>query len=166
LRALPIGVANAEWPHGDQRTLRRVQADPPVKTRLFDVSFNLATNPGNRGYCLAQTGLELSPQLPFEQYLRALAGSYFCIAPVGTGIDTHRTWEALAVGTIPVVTRSLVSDTHADLPLIVLEDWSEFRSVDFTSELYARTWRGWSPSELRLERYLERVRATIDAVRR
>src|SRR6266536_2336954 len=37
LRAIPIGIANPRWPHGDTDVLRRVQRQSLRKTRLFDV---------------------------------------------------------------------------------------------------------------------------------
>src|SRR5207253_3116165 len=52
LHALPLGVANPGWPHGDTAPLRRLQADPPPKSRLFDVSFTIDTNREHRRYCL------------------------------------------------------------------------------------------------------------------
>jgi hypothetical protein len=165
LRALPIGIANPTWPHGDQAALSRVQAVAPAKRELFDVSFSLATNPGERAYCLEQTGLTLAPPIGYPEYLERLASAYFCISPAGNGIDSHRTWEALCSRTIPVVTRSLVTEHHADFPFVVLEEWSQFRSIDFTPELYAEIWRDWDPAALRLDRYLKRVDTTIAALR-
>lgn len=165
LRALPIGIANPFWPHGDQGLLEQVRAESTPKRALFDVSFALATNPRQRRYCLEQTGLELAPRVPYHDYLRRLASAYFCISPEGHGVDCVRTWEALALGTVPVVTRSLLTDQHPDLPLIVLDDWSDFRSLELTRELYERTWDGWTSDEIRLERYLERVERTIGGLR-
>jgi hypothetical protein len=165
LHAIPIGLSNPFWPHGDQSALARVQDDPPEKTRTFDVSFNVDNNPQARLACLEQTGLELEPRVPYPEYLRRLASSRFCISPEGNGIDCVRTWEALYVGTIPVVTRSLVTDHHRDVPLVVLDDWSQFRSIEFTPELYRSTWGDWSPDAIRLDRYLERVEATIARLR-
>jgi hypothetical protein len=161
LHAFPLGVANPYWPHGDIDELRRAQALPPEKTRLFDTSFSLRTNPDERGRCVAATGLDPEPAKPFADYLRDLRSSWFCLAPRGNGIDTHRTWEALYLGTIPVVTRSVLTEQHADLPLVVLDDWSEFGSVDFSPELHARVWGGFDPALLRLDRYLERVLAIL-----
>jgi hypothetical protein len=157
LRALPIGIANPRWPHGNTATLRRAQEARVPKSELFDVSFSLGTNPEERRACVAATGLEPSPPLPFEEYVERLASASFCISPNGNGIDCHRTWEALYVRTIPVVTRSLVTEHHADVPMVVLDDWSQFRSIDFTPELYARLWGAWEPAGLELDRYLERV---------
>jgi hypothetical protein len=158
LRALPIGIANPAWPHGDQDELRRVQEAPPPRTRLFDASFSLDTNVAARTYCVEQTEITPTPSQPFPGYLRQLASSYFCIAPAGNGIDTHRVWEALYLRTVPVVTRSLVTDHHADLPLVVLDDWAQFKSVEFSEQLYERVIGDWSPIALRLDHYLDRVR--------
>jgi hypothetical protein len=165
LRAIPIGIANPRWPHGDQDVFRAVQAERRAKTELFDVSFGVETCPRERLHCLRQTGLEPAPRVPFPDYLRRLAEAYFCISPRGNGLDCVRTWEALYLGAVPVVTRSVLTDQHPDLPWIVLDDWSDFRSIDFTPELYERAWGGWDRDELRLDRYLERVRAQLASVR-
>jgi hypothetical protein len=161
LRALPIGIANPRWRHGDQAGLRRVQAAALPKRELFETSFSIETNVEERRYCLEQTGLSLAGRVDHDGYLERLASARFCIAPSGNGIDTHRTWEALYLRTIPVVTRSVLADQHRDLPLIVLDDWSQFRSVEFSEELYDRTIGDWSPDELRLDRYLERVQRLL-----
>jgi hypothetical protein len=165
LHAFPRGIANPRYRHGDGAALKRVQQAQIPKTQLFDVSYDTATFPPAREYCREWTGLSPTPRRDFEEYLQGLASSYFCIAPRGNGIDTHRAWESLYLRTIPIVTRSLVAEHHADMPIIVLDDWSEFRSDDFTPELYAATWRAWNPEALGLDRYLQRVGAIIDSLR-
>ena len=165
LRALPIGIANPVWEHGDQSALKHVQHSRPGKSVLFDVSFNPDTNREQRERCLSATGLELAPRLPYEAYLERLASSYFCISPNGNGIDCVRTWEALYVGTIPVVTRSLITEQHSDLPMVVIDDWSEFARIDFSPSLYTRLWGDWKPDEIRLDRYFERIEQTIAGAR-
>jgi hypothetical protein len=159
LRPLPLGIANPHWPHGNVETLRRVQQASAAKTRLFDVSYAVETNPRERRRCAQETGLAPEPPLPFAPYLERLAASFFSICPRGNGIDTHRVWEALYLRTVPVVTRSALTETHRDLPLFVLDDWGEFSSIRFSPELYADVWGGWDPFELRLDRYLDRVAA-------
>jgi hypothetical protein len=161
LRALPIGIANPRWRHGDQAVLRRVQLAERPKRELFDVSFVVESNEAERRYCLEQTGLRLAERVGHEAYLERLASARFCLSPRGNGIDTHRTWEALYLRTVPIVTRNLVTDHHPDLPMIVLDDWSQFRSLDFSPELYEQTIGDWSPSMLRLDSYLDRVERTI-----
>lgn len=161
LHALPIGVANPVWAHGDQALLKQVQGDAPPKSNLFDVSFNPETNLKERSRCLRETGLTLAPRVPYADYLRRLASSHFCISPNGNGVDCVRTWEALYLRTVPVVTRSLMTEQHADYPMIVLDDWSEFVRHEFTPQLHARVWGDWDPAEIRLDRYFEGVERAI-----
>ena len=41
--------------------------------------------------------------VPFEQYYETLARYAFVLSPPGNGFDAFRTWEALAVGAVPIV---------------------------------------------------------------
>lgn len=161
LRALPLGIANPRWSHGDGAKLRRVQAENLPKERLFEASYDISTYPPAREYCREETGIEPVARVDFDKYLRSVAGSYFCIAPRGNGIDTHRVWEALYLRTVPVVTRSVVSEQHADLPLVVLDDWADFAGIDFSPDLYSRTWGEWDPAELELDHYFARIRRAL-----
>jgi len=156
---IPLGIGNPI--KCDAETLKRARDTSPGKSQLFEASFDVGTNPSERNYCIEQTGIEPLPKTSMELYFERLAASYFCLSPRGNGIDCYRTWQALHVRTIPIVTRSLLTDHHPDLPMIVLDDWSEFHSVEFSPELYERTWGGWDPAEISLPRYLERIRATI-----
>jgi hypothetical protein len=163
LHAFPWGIANPHWAHGDGATLARVQAKALEKTILFDASYDISTFPPAREYCRDQTGIAPGPRRDFEEYLRGLASSYFCIAPRGNGIDSHRLWEALYLRTVPVVTRSILTDQHPELPLIVLDDWAQFRTIEFTPDLYERTIRDWTADSILLDRYLEQVAAIAGA---
>jgi hypothetical protein len=161
LHAIPLGIANPRWRHGNGAALLRVQTERHEKSSLFDASYDVSTFPPVREYCREQTGIEPAPRRDFDEYLHGLASAYFCIAPSGNGIDTHRMWEALYVRTVPVVMRSVLTDQHPDLPLVVLEDWADFRGVDFSAELYQQVIGRWSPDALRLDRYMEGVRKLL-----
>jgi hypothetical protein len=166
LFAIPLGIGDPNSVHGHAGgDLRAVQRRQVPKTRLMEVSFDVKTNPTERLRCLEKTGLELDPPAAKPEYLERIASSYFCVAPRGNGIDTHRLWEALYLQTVPVVTRSLLADQHPDLPLVVLDDWGEFKSIDFSPELYAATWGDWSPAALTLDGYLRRIARALEAIR-
>ncbi len=49
----------------------------------------------------------------------------FVLSPRGGGYDCHRTWEALALGCIPIVKSSGLDPLFADLPVLIVKDWSE-----------------------------------------
>ena len=48
----------------------------------------------------------------------------FILSPPGAGEDTHRTWEALYVGCIPIVRSSNLNELYTDLPVLIVEDWN------------------------------------------
>ena len=79
----------------------------------------------------------------------------FVLCPAGNGPDTHRLWEALVLGCIPIVKRNCLSEFLSDLPVVVVDDWRQItaaglrkwlaetcaRRFDF-AKLYLEYWRG------------------------
>ena len=47
--------------------------------------------------------LEISDSRPYDEYLNELSKYRFCLCLRGNGIDTHRFWESLYLGVIPVI---------------------------------------------------------------
>ena len=47
------------------------------------------------------------------------------LCPRGEGQDTHRLWEALYLGSIPIVLKSSISPLYEGLPVIQLNNWEE-----------------------------------------
>jgi len=66
--------------------------------------------------------------LPRSEMWRRRGEYAFVLSPHGTGIDCHRTWEALALGHIVLVTMSSITGLFDTLPVIVLKDWSEINA--------------------------------------
>lgn len=48
----------------------------------------------------------------------------FVLSPAGIGLDCHRTWEALCLGSIPIVNIKF-NNLFDELPVLVVKDWSE-----------------------------------------
>lgn len=53
----------------------------------------------------------------------------FVISPHGNGLDCHRTWEALVLGCIPIVKTSGLDPLYSDLPVLIINEWSDV-SID------------------------------------
>lgn len=49
----------------------------------------------------------------------------FSISPPGNGIDCHRTWEDLALGCIVIVKSTSLDPMFENLPVVMINDWSE-----------------------------------------
>ena|ERR1700758_1759329 len=113
-KLIPIPIEIREPARSDHDLLRKIRKERIDKSRLLHVQFSLRNNPLERAYCLSQIRIPLEEPKPREEYLRDLAGAYFCIAPKGRGIDTHRAREALYLQTIPVLTRTALTDTYPE----------------------------------------------------
>ncbi len=144
---------------GDQALLRRVRAAlPPTGARPAQAlcTFHqneklrrpdLRRNPARRE---AWAALRENPACHFaprrlrqEACWRAHGEFAFEISPHGNGLDCFRTWEAMALGTIPIVKTSTLDRLYRDegLPVVVVEVWEEIttaRLAQWREELAGR----------------------------
>ena len=49
----------------------------------------------------------------------------FVVSPHGNGLDCHRTWEALALGCIPIMKSSGIDPLFDELPVWIVHNWNE-----------------------------------------
>lgn len=84
---------------------------------------------------LQNKGFKYNENADFESYMNELTTYKFCVSPPGRGIDTHRTWEAFMVGTIPIILSSPLNYLYKNLPVIVVYDFSII-TEDFLNEKY------------------------------
>lgn len=76
---------------------------------------------------------------PFDTYMETLSTYKFSVSPPGRGIDAHRTWESLMVGTIPIISKSPMNAVFEGLPVIIIgdNDWDEV-TTEFLETEYTR----------------------------
>lgn len=63
--------------------------------------------------------------IPMSDFYDKLNTFKYCISPRGTGIDTHRTYESLLFGVIPIVKKSELDDLYSKFPVIIVDEWSD-----------------------------------------
>ena len=53
------------------------------------------------------------------------------VSPPGSCVEGHRTWDAMYIGVVPIVKRSITTDyfEKIGLPLWVVDDWSEISQI-------------------------------------
>jgi hypothetical protein len=49
----------------------------------------------------------------------------FVLSPFGFGMDCHRTWETLCLGSIPIIKAPNFKKLFEDLPVLIVNNWSE-----------------------------------------
>ncbi len=64
-------------------------------------------------------------RLSFEEYLKRIQLSKFVLCPRGFGMDTHRHWETLVLGSYPVVLPSPLDPLFQSLPVLRVKTWVE-----------------------------------------
>jgi hypothetical protein len=73
---------------------------------------------------LVDKGFTVTPPTNIKGYINDLKAHKFCVSPPGRGIDSHRTWEALMVGTIPICLSSPLDYIYSQLPVLIIKDYS------------------------------------------
>jgi len=137
LHAIPIGMANPQYTHGNKQLLHAVAKSNWDKSNLVFVNFSIGTNPHKR-----EPILELfKNKYPTHQgqnqteYWESMAKSKFCISPPGNGVDCHRIWECIYLKTIPIVEKNIAFDQFTDLPILFIEDWHVVND-NFLNDVY------------------------------
>lgn len=59
------------------------------------------------------------------EFYDTLKKTRFAICPPGTGIDTHRIYECILFGVIPIILSSPLDSIYADMPVWIVRDWNE-----------------------------------------
>lgn len=131
---MPIGFANAHWPHGSPAALQDAfdVARGPWQTsrHCVYVNVNVGTNQAMRSQVLNH-GASLKgayfrrERVNYSDYLVDVANSKYVLSPPGNGMDCHRTWEAALLGAIPIVESSLLDPLYKGLPVVVVQHWGE-----------------------------------------
>jgi hypothetical protein len=130
LTAMPIGI--------DGRDIWALRSAPSLPWRDRDIGCLANFQPRNAErraltkWCRSQPWMvtddwhgQMRPRSMADYYAR-LGRSRFVLSPPGRGWDCYRTYEALAMGAVPVVRRQRpISDVVNGLPVLVVDDWSE-----------------------------------------
>lgn len=134
---IPIGLERRRWfPHLEKRKVmvEGMSCQHVQPTRLCLSNFSLGTNFGPRKQCMdagrSFCSVSVSPsvvQEAYPWYVREVLDHWFNLCPDGNGVDTHRLWETLYLGRIPVVTSSVLTESMRDLPILILSSWADLR---------------------------------------
>lgn len=143
---LPIGFPNREWEHGNLATLMDKAMDSnSKKSHLLYVNLGVGSNPERQSIIdhlrdwQIEDGIYFGKRGSHEQYLSDLKESLFVLSPPGNGIDCHRTWEAILMGSVPVVVSSFAFGALAESsPVLVIDDFSRLDPAELHSYKYTR----------------------------
>lgn len=138
---IPIGLENKNYftngvPRDFQKLISQEPKNPRRNEYLLLQSFSLHTNKEERAACASVGKLLGSKVLEGVRpgiYRRALLESKFVLSPAGNGADCHRTWEAMYLGAIPIVRRSLWPFVDYQLPVLIIDEWADLLEINLSS---------------------------------
>ena len=61
----------------------------------------------------------------------------FVLCPEGAGVDTHRIWEAILLGCIPILKKNGISNLFSKLPIIIVNNWNEI-NINYLKDEYEK----------------------------
>ena len=94
------------------------------------------------------------------KYLAQLRTCNFVLAPRGNGLDTHRLWETLLMGGIPIVLRDPgLNSLLSNLPVVQVDDWAEIADKHMLKEEWNRIMEhNWSYDFLRTSYWVNQIK--------
>jgi hypothetical protein len=131
LHPIPIGLENRYNSNGNPLVVTQEvkKWGKAAKQYLLYMNFYIGTRKDertlvhdlfkNKPFCKS------AKRLPYRHFLRDMAQSYFVLCPRGNGLDCHRPWEALLMGSIPIVKSSAMDSAFDGLPVVIVRDWNE-----------------------------------------
>jgi len=172
LSSLPIGLENKRWHPEVQkknRMLAKVKTAKKLKNLVY-INHNISTNPAERTIPydvlkdkpFATVTYGFNPR-NFDAYIDEVYNHKFVVSPPGNGVDTHRKWEVLYLGSIPIEKRCPNNTFYEDLPICFVDSWdqvtenflnSEYERITHnqcgTSKLYMSYWLNLIHSQRRI----------------
>tara|TARA_B100001123_G_scaffold450868_1_gene624573 strand:+ start:349 stop:1152 length:804 start_codon:yes stop_codon:yes gene_type:complete len=106
----------------------------PIRQRVYDISQGLPYITDS----ISQTHEE-SRYRSYTKYLMGILNHKMVVCPRGNApAETHRFWEALYLGRVPIIKRSRGNSFFTELPVIALETWDKLADLDFLNSEYER----------------------------
>lgn len=95
------------------------------------------------------------------KFLEEIKSSKFTLCPRGNGIDTHRMWESLYLGSIPIVRYENAHKLFLDLPILFIDDWSQIDKEFLETKYKEIKSKNWNLEKLKISYWTEFIKNTI-----
>ncbi len=157
LFSIPIGIANGYC--DITMKMNDIETKEIEPSKLLYINHRIETCPDERSkpYEIFKTNDWCTVHHPsdkgvIEEYRAGVTNHKYVLCPRGNGIDTHRMWETLYSGRIPIVKRCVNTSFYEDYPILIIDDYSELNKdmlesnydriskMEFNKELLTVEW--------------------------
>lgn len=98
------------------------------------------------------------PTLSKDEYKKDLQRYAFILCPWGNGYDTHRVWEALYSGSIPIVKKHTSYEYLDSLPAIIVDRYEDILKIDLNKFIENFNISDFNLKKLSLEYWISEIR--------
>lgn len=175
LHSIPLGITNdcddspVHRIFGNTDIMMEVMAQPRTLKNLVYMNFVVATFPQERRpvfelfkdkswVTCEESVMTLEGR---RQFLQSIRNHKFVLCPRGNGADTHRLWETLYMGAIPVVKRHVAMEDFYDLPIVWIDDWTDVTEPFLGSEYERITTKEWNLDKLKFSYWKNQILAKL-----
>ena len=96
-----------------------------------------------------------------KKFLQEIKAHHFVLCPRGNGLDTHRLWETLYMGSIPIVKKNIGYEEFYDLPICFIDDWCEINETFLESEKLRINNNSYCLDKLKISYWVDRINKSI-----
>jgi hypothetical protein len=130
---IPLGISNSFSKKNiteNDLSLIPKTLDTKNKNLSMYLNFNVNTNTKERGHLYEMfknkewCNIE-KVSANNQNYIEKIKKNMFVLCPWGNGIETHRLWEALYLGSIPITKYHRTHRNYQDLPILFVDSYQE-----------------------------------------
>lgn len=164
IESIPIGIENNRWYPEKKSKMIKCLSTKRDHRNLAYINHNVSTHPERESIYRIH---KHKPWIDsargkngrkFDEYLSNVYNHKFVFCPEGNGIDTHRTWECLYMGTIPIMKRNINNQFYTELPICFVDSWEDV-TEDFLEGEYIKIKSGtWNTGMLNFAFWEHKIR--------
>ena len=117
------------------------------RSNLIYCNYHFSLYEGDREECFKVVDKNLcfflEKKIPYLENFQKQTNFKFVLAPTGQGIDTHRVWEALLLGNIPIVKSSPLDNLYQNFPILIVKSWRDIdksKLINFENEYLKKSY--------------------------
>lgn len=168
---LPLGITNntnessLHSIYGDIDSMLDTVAKPRTIHNLVYMNFSVGTYPHERQmvWNMFKEKKWVTCEEPTnslegrKHFLSQIRNHHFVLCPRGNGIDTHRLWETLYMGSIPIVLQNIAHSGWTDLPILFVNSWDEVTEELLIKELNRIQTTTWNYNKLNINYWIKYI---------
>lgn len=172
---IPLGITNDcdDSPihriYGNKDIMADVMKMQISKDNLAYMNFNISNYPAERQVIndlfscekWTKTGSIENTIEGRKRFLMDIKSSKFVFCPRGNGIDTHRMWETLYMGSIPIVKIDRAHELFTDLPILFVDDWRKISEGFLIDKYEDMASREYNMEKMKLSYWLDFISKKI-----